>query len=637
MNTTYSPHSSLHRVATFFAIIVSLHLATIAPARAAEKFTLTGAFQNPRYNHAATLLANGKVLVSGGRSTSSSDLAVRTKADLYDPATGKWIATGAMLTGRSQHTATLLPNGKVLAVGGSNPNGLEPKTPELYDPTTGLWSATGAVPSATGGNNHRTALLSDGRLLAIWVVSTAPRTKAVLYDPSSNTWTATGAMINTVFSPTLTLLQTGKVLAAGGSTPGSTGSTNAEIYDPATGTWTPTESMNTGRMSHASVLLPNGKVLAVGGASTTTSFLSSSELYDPDTGGWTPTASLPTTYTFSDAVTLPNGRILFAFPSSYRFYKALLYNPVTGVFSHTEAEAKIPRGGHTMTLLTNGKVLLAGGYTQDVDSIYGVPLNSAEIYEPTRSPATINVWVGSTDYAPLENGRRFNIDEDSQGNPILVGTVVVREITIGNSGTADLTFGPIRLDGPDAGEFTATVPPVNTLAPGQRTTFTVTFKAAAARYPMATIAAVHIDSNDGDKTPFSFTYNASVKRSGPEILIRKEWINFDKNPIILHDNVSVIRFGRATLKKSTAQSFDIFSVGTTPLRKLSIRIDGKDSKDFTVTALKKTTLAVDGNTQFKVTFKPFSKGTKTAAIHIKSNDADENPFDIKLTGAGTAP
>src|SRR6476660_7361908 len=103
-------------------------------------FVNTGSLGTPRSSHTATLLPNGKMLVVGGFSDISGYLA---SAELYDPASGTWTATGSLTTARSGYTATLLPNGKVLVVGGANGNGStflgELASAELYDPASGTW------------------------------------------------------------------------------------------------------------------------------------------------------------------------------------------------------------------------------------------------------------------------------------------------------------------------------------------------------------------------------------------------------------------------------------------------------------------------------------------------------------------
>ena len=89
--------------------------------------------RDARYNHPATLLSNGKVLVAGGE----KDIGALSGAELYDQATGTWSATGSLATARFHHTATLLPNGKVLVVGGYGSGGTSLASAELYDPTSG--------------------------------------------------------------------------------------------------------------------------------------------------------------------------------------------------------------------------------------------------------------------------------------------------------------------------------------------------------------------------------------------------------------------------------------------------------------------------------------------------------------------
>ena len=114
------------------------------------------------------------VLVAGGN---PDDLA---SAELYDPATGAWSATGSLNTGRGDHTATLLPNGMVLAAGGGAD---DLASAELYDPATGVWSATGSL--NTGRGDHSATLLPNGTVLAAGGGRSngGPLASAELYDP----------------------------------------------------------------------------------------------------------------------------------------------------------------------------------------------------------------------------------------------------------------------------------------------------------------------------------------------------------------------------------------------------------------------------------------------------------------------
>src|SRR5256885_3932366 len=116
----------------------STSLAPAALTAAPFTFGNIGSLATTRAGHTATLLPNGKVLVAGGQGTGVNLL---SSAELYDPASGTWSATGSMTTARYLHTATLLPNGKVLVAGGSNGN-FSLASAELYDPATGTCSLT---------------------------------------------------------------------------------------------------------------------------------------------------------------------------------------------------------------------------------------------------------------------------------------------------------------------------------------------------------------------------------------------------------------------------------------------------------------------------------------------------------------
>ena len=186
-------------------ILFLLSLASIAPAQAPGTFIPTGSMTTPRISHTATLLLNGKVLITGGRSDGSGS------AELFDPVTGTFSATGEMITPRRLHTATLLTDGRVLIAGGFLNNGNSPlASAELYDPSTGTFTATGSMLNLRGWNTA--TLLYDGRVLV--AEAAGADYTAELYDPATGTFTVTGAYAGAYAAPswvgTATLLPDGK-------------------------------------------------------------------------------------------------------------------------------------------------------------------------------------------------------------------------------------------------------------------------------------------------------------------------------------------------------------------------------------------------------------------------------------------
>lgn len=158
----------------------------------------TGALNSGRYWHTATLLPNGKVLVAGGGGSGGGLLA---SAELYDPATGIWTTTGALLTARQLHTATLLPGGKVLVAGGRDANNLMLGSVELYDSASGTWTA--AAPLATARYFHTATLLPDGHVLVAggWGGSYTYLSSAELYDVRLGFSASWQAQVASVTSP----------------------------------------------------------------------------------------------------------------------------------------------------------------------------------------------------------------------------------------------------------------------------------------------------------------------------------------------------------------------------------------------------------------------------------------------------
>lgn len=212
---------------------------------------------------------------------------------------------------------------------------------------------------------------------------------------------------------------------------------------------------------------------------------------------------------------------------------------------------------------------------------------------------------------------------------LLVGTEgAINTFTIRNTGNVDLTGLAITTDGSNASDFEITQPELTTLTPTGSTTFTVVFKPTAVG---ARSAAIHIASNDADESPFDIHLTGTgTVPPAPEIVVMQP-----KGSSLVDGkakrNFGTVRIG-AKKGKTNTKTFTIKNTGNAKLTGLKIKKDGADPKAFIVGDLNKTTLAAGESTTLKVTFKPTGKGSRHAAIHIKSNDADESPFDIKLSG-----
>ncbi|WP_437317161.1 Kelch repeat-containing protein [Sorangium sp. So ce385] len=324
-----------------------------------------GMMVTPRAVHTATLLPSGLVLLTGGRGHGFGMDEVLASAELYDPTADTWTPAPPMQRARIAHTATLLPDGRVLVAGGEEPD--VRFAAELYDPATDTWTHTGPMQRARTG--HTATLLLDGRVLLVDGSTVDDgESYAEVYDPATDAWGLTSPTPSSRTWHTATLLPNGKVLVAGGYDLDGVVDT-AELYDPATDTWTATSPMFHRRAGHVATLLPNGKALVAGGDGLQEGGVPASpraEVYDPATDTWSPAGRLQRGRRYCTATVLPSGQLLLAGGQEdergLRLDSAELYDPATDTWSFT-TPMSIAREQHTATLLPSGEVLIAGGYS----------------------------------------------------------------------------------------------------------------------------------------------------------------------------------------------------------------------------------------------------------------------------------
>ena len=359
-----------------------------------------------RAQHTATLLRTGKVLVAGG--VDAHGVATPT-TELFDPIANRWSAAAPMSTGRTEHTATLLTDGRVLVVGGfyaSDPplgrgGGETLRSAEIYDPRSNRWTPTLSMAFRRG--RHTATLLPDGRIVVLGGIAatSAPDWSFTLpgggevYDPRTDLWSETAPDVGGRQGHSATLLRDGRVLVVGGM--GEMGlELPARVYDPARDSWSAAWPPAIVRSGHTATLLPDGKVLVLGGVGAPaaevaqgpmrygTEPLSSGDVYDPVLNLWTPTLAMSSTRFEHTATVLRDGNVLvvggaYANPGHPEIYEVAANH-------WAQATVVINRHGHTATLLPDGRVLVVGGFGIDA-------MSTAWIYRSDMGVVQVSRWA----------------------------------------------------------------------------------------------------------------------------------------------------------------------------------------------------------------------------------------------------
>lgn len=430
-----------------------------------------------RRRHASVLLASGSVLIVGGRSGSGTT----SLSEVMNPRPGGVRAAGPMVDARSRHRATMVsPTGRVLLTGGFAGNGSAPTVlnAEQWDPVSDTATPAGATREVSG--EHASATLPDGRVLvtgggfaetfdpiegwqpAVEIETTGDQYAQLLpsgkvlvagmssyqvFDPESGIWSAERALPTARRRTTATLLESGKVLVAGGFQ--STVLGVAELYDPVADAWTLTGNLAVPRQRHVAALLPSGEVLVAGGQGE--SRLDIVEVYDPEAGVWRPMPPLHEARARPAATVLSSGEVIVlggTGSDGAELTSVERFDPISRDWQRL-APLMAARSHHTATALPNGEILVAGG-----EDDANLPVTGIEIYQPrpvdTNRRPVITQTSASLDFGTppfLVTGTGFIAPSEGGGGRSSTGENQlphVRLQSLSNDRVVNLALGPLE-------------------------------------------------------------------------------------------------------------------------------------------------------------------------------------------------
>lgn len=581
-----------------------------ASAFAETGFRETAAMSEGRNSHSATMLNDGRVLIAGGRDARHRPIA---SAGLYDPANETFTLTGPLPVPMTGHSAVKLADGRVLLTGAGN-------EASLFDPAADGFVS---VPFPEGWvAQGPSVLLADGRVLISGRPDSQGRGKCIVLDPVTMSWQESPSMIDSRQAHTLTLLNDGRVLACGGRHP-VTGRVlgTSELRDPSTGAWASASPMAEARERHTATLLPDGRVAVCGGSNRDP--LASVEWFDPLTAGWVSGPPMSTARDNHAAAYLPASGLVVCGG-----------NPVaTGVLSSSEvlaagstawaplASMLSSRCLHTATPIGENRLLVVGGwgaYHRRFQGDFNLAIRDIEEFGPI-APVIEMRLDGST----LVTGSTVDFGK------IKPGQSSERELRIANTGTAPLEIRKLVISGAHASKFSVQSSMGSwSVPPRQSITLPLRF------LPLANgdfAATLDFESNlpVSPRLSIALQGSAFAQTLFPEITVEQTGAGSINDGAATH-------FG--TMKTGSTEASILYTIrntGQAPLTGISISITGPHAKDFILKVKPRALLAPGASTRFRIAFQPSATGRRAAALRIASNDADENPFDIRLSGTGS--
>jgi RHS repeat-associated protein len=379
------------------------------PALLDPRWTSTQSMSTPRQGHTATLMTNGKVLVTGGSSDgTTNNTKLLDSAEIFDPVTNSWAGTNPMSGKRQHHRALQLgtvtgnatTSEKVLVTGGQAVGGGSITTAQLYSPAEGTWTAAASLPQNWQRHLHTMTALANGHVLLTGGMNGSDvRSSVLVYNPATGTgsWdTNLPVMSSARRYHTATLLVApgntalhDKVLVVGGNSGGSTSLPTVQLFDPATASWSAPAGaqLAAAREGHTATALANGSVLVTGGKNGSTMH-TTALLFDVASGGWpsagTTSPRIGHTATLLPSGTLADGQVVVAGGSSAGntssdLATAEMWSGGTSWAATSPIGAAVR--GQTATLLSGGRVLIAGGARGTAT------LAEARVYDPSWSKA----------------------------------------------------------------------------------------------------------------------------------------------------------------------------------------------------------------------------------------------------------